>query len=59
MFQSTYLYYWDASGQNFSKIEHYLWEQEANNPKKGHFMDAESVQETLKIFNFKITYMLC
>ena len=59
MFQSTYLYYWDASGQNFSKIEYYLWEQEANNSKKGHFMDAELVQETLKIFNFKITYMLC
>ena len=24
-------------------------------PKKGHFMDAESTQETLKVFNFKTT----
>ena len=27
-------------------------------PKKGHFMDRESIQKTLKILNFTATYAI-
>ena len=35
-----------------------MGEQGSKNPKKGHFMDAESIQETLKIFNLTTTYAI-
>ena len=47
------------SAQNFSKIEKYLGEKGSKkSPKRGHFMDAESIQKTLNIFNLTITYAI-
>ena len=37
------------SGENFSKIG--AWVRTQKLPKKGHFMDTESVRKSLKIFN--------
>ena len=51
------LSYWSTSGQNFSKIEHRGMRAKKNKKiRKGRFMDTESIQETLKIFNFTTTY---
>ena len=52
-----------SAGQNFSKIEQYLEGKsppppttQTHTPKKGgHFMDAESIRKTLKVFNFTTT----
>ena len=44
-----------ACGENISKIWKFWGGIRAQNlPKKGHFMDAESVQKTLKIYNLTI-----
>ena len=52
------LSYQTNSGDNFTKIEQYLRNKSQNRTKMGHFMDAESIQETLKNFNFTTSYAL-
>ena len=47
----TFLCLKNTSGENFSKIKHIWGIKGKKTPKKGHFMDAESVRKTLKIYN--------
>ena len=43
----------------FSKIKQFLGRARAKKiPKRGHFIDAESIQKTLKTLNFTITYAI-
>ena len=43
---------------SFCKTKQYLGERAQAIPKRGHFIDAESKQKTLKIFNFTTTYAI-
>ena len=45
-------YHWSKFQQD-RKIFGGIWAK--NNPKMGRFVDAESIQETLKTFNFTTT----
>ena len=51
------LSYLTTSGQTFSKIERYMGNM-GQKTKRVYFMDAESMQKTLKIFNFTTTYAI-
>ena len=53
---SKYYVHHFASGKNFGTIRSIFWEsKDPKLPQRGHFVDAENVRKTLKIFNLATT----